>query len=61
VPFSRSYIQAIQEIDAARVLEVARKYVLPDAYVMVAVGAGLADKAEEPVENSMKQPGEQDR
>jgi zinc protease len=59
--YGNRYIQAIQEIDAARVLEVARKYVLPDAYVMVAVGAGLADKAEEPVENSMKQPGEQDR
>jgi zinc protease len=46
--FGNKYIQAIKEIDAAKLLQAARKYILPEAYVMVAVGAGLADKAEEP-------------
>ncbi len=40
--FGSRYIEAIREIDAARVLEVARKYILPEAYVMVAVGADQA-------------------
>jgi len=40
--FGSRYIEAIREIDAARVLEVARKYILPEAYVMVAVGADRA-------------------
>ncbi|UCD65276.1 MAG: insulinase family protein [Deltaproteobacteria bacterium] len=59
--YGNRYIQAIQEIDAARVLEVARKYILPDAYVMVAVGAGHADTAEVPGENSMNLSEEQDK
>jgi zinc protease len=60
--FGSRYIQAIKEVDAARVLQTARKYILPGAYVMVAVGAGHANKPEEavgpdestePVESSM--------
>jgi zinc protease len=51
--FGNRYIEAIREIDAAKVIEIARKYIVPDAYVMVAVGAELADKAGEPVDTSM--------
>jgi predicted Zn-dependent peptidase len=56
--FGNKYIQAIKEVDAAKVLQAARKYILPEAYVMVAVGAGLADKAEEPGENTTETPVE---
>ncbi len=61
--FGNRYIQAIEEIDAAKVLAVARKYILPDAYVMVAVGAGLAaaDKVPEPGENSVNLSAEPDK
>jgi len=48
--FGNRYIQAIKEVDAARVLQTARKYILPGAYVMVAVGAGHSDTPEEGVE-----------
>jgi zinc protease len=58
--YGNRYIQAIKEIDAAKVLAVARKYILPEAYVMVAVGAGLAEKDREPVENNMKPSAESD-
>jgi zinc protease len=47
--FGNRYIEAIREIDAAKVIEIARKYIVPDAYVMVAVGADLTDKAGESV------------
>ena len=56
--FGNKYIQAIKEVDAAMLLQAARKYILPEAYVMVAVGAGLADKAEEPGENTTETPVE---
>lgn len=46
------YIQAIENIDTATVLAIARKYILPEAYVMVAVGAGLADKTDAPDEST---------
>ena len=59
--YGNRYIRAIKEIDAAKVLEVARKYILPDAYVMVAVGAELADKPQEQGENSMKPSTEPDK
>lgn len=52
--FGNRYIQAIKEVDAAKVLEVARKYILPDAYVMVAVGAGGGDSAVESDESNMQ-------
>jgi predicted Zn-dependent peptidase len=55
------YIQAIKEIDAAKVLQVARKYILPKAYVMVAVGGGLADKAMEPEESIPETSGEENK
>jgi zinc protease len=58
--YGNRYIQAIKEIDAAEVLAVARKYILPEAYVMVAVGAGLADRVQEPAENSMEPSAEPD-
>ena len=48
--FGNRYIQAIKEVDTARVLQTARKYILPGAYVMVAVGAGHAEKPEEAVD-----------
>jgi zinc protease len=57
--YGNRYIEAIRKIDAAEVLAVARKYILPEAYVMVAVGAALADKAREPDENNMKPSVEQ--
>lgn len=34
------YIQKINKVDKAKILEVARKYIQPDHYVMVTVGAG---------------------
>ena len=49
--FGNRYIEAIKEIGAAKVLEVARKYILPDAYVMVAVGAGGGEKVVAPEES----------
>ena len=55
--FGNRYIRAIEEIDAAKVLEVARKYILPDAYVMVAAGAGT-DKPQDLDESSMQTPAE---
>jgi len=58
--FGNRYIEYIREIDAAKVLEVARKYILPEAYVMVAVGAGLADRAGGPGENSSRASGEKE-
>jgi zinc protease len=57
--YGNRYIRAIREIDAAKVLEVARKYILPDAYVMVEVGATLADRAREPGAKNLKSSGEQ--
>jgi zinc protease len=59
--FGSRYIQAIREIDAAKVREVAREYIHPNAYVMVAVGAGLADKATEPGADSMEPSAGQDK
>ncbi len=52
--FGNRYIQAIEEIDAGKVIEVARKYILPDAYVMVAVGADPAEKALEPEADNIR-------
>jgi zinc protease len=52
--FGKRYIQAIKEVDAAKVLEVARKYILPNAYVMVAVGAGGGDSTVESDESKMQ-------
>ncbi len=37
--YGNRYIDEIEKIDAARVLDVARKYIQPDHYVMVTVGA----------------------
>jgi zinc protease len=54
--FGNRYIQAIKEVDAAKVLEVARKYILPEAYVMVAVGAGGGDRTVVPDAGSMQNP-----
>ena len=59
--FGNRYIGAIKEIDAAKVLEVARKYILPDAYVMVAAGAGLTEKPLSPEESSMQAPAEPEK
>ena len=57
--FGNRYIEAIKEIGAAKVLEVARKYILPDAYVMVAVGAGGGEKVVAPEESSIQTSVEQ--
>lgn len=43
--FGNRYIEAIKDIGASQVQEVARKYITPDAYVMVAVGAGSRTEA----------------
>jgi zinc protease len=48
--FGNRYIHAIKEVDAAKVLQTARKYILPGAYVMVAVGAGQGNTLEEDVD-----------
>lgn len=37
--YGNRYISEIEKIDAQKVLEVARKYILPDHYVLVTVGA----------------------
>jgi zinc protease len=44
--FGNKYIEAIKNVDATEVLQMARKYILPKSYVMVAVGAGLAGESE---------------
>ena len=59
--FGNMYIQAIKGIDAAEVLQAARKYILPEAYVMVAVGAGLADIEKEPEESTVDLPAGTDK
>ena len=46
--FGNEYIQAIEEVDPAAVLRVAKKYILPEAYIMVAVGACHVDSAAGP-------------
>jgi zinc protease len=46
--FGQHYIDAIGKVDADMVLAVARKYILPDRYVMVAVGARPAEHVQEP-------------
>jgi zinc protease len=58
--FGNRYIEAIKEIDAAKVREMARKYILPDAYVLVAVGAGARETVIAPDESSMQPPVEQE-
>ena len=43
--FGNKYIEAIRAVDAEKVRQTAGKYIQPEAYVMVAVGAGLAAEA----------------
>jgi len=45
--FGNRYTRAISEIDAAAVQAAAQKYIMPDNYVMVAVGAGNQEEAQE--------------
>ena len=40
--FGNRYIQEINEVSKEEILAVAQKYILPEQYVMVSVGAGLA-------------------
>jgi zinc protease len=54
--FGNRYIEAIKAIDAVQVLAVAQKYILPDAYIMVEVGAGLADRKQQPDSKSSGKP-----
>ena len=58
--YGNRYINAVREIEAAQVLEVARKYIRPEAYVLVAVGAGLADRTRQPEDGSMGSSAEPD-
>ena len=44
--YGNRYIDAINKVDGEAVQAVARKYILPEQYVMVAVGAGPAEDAE---------------
>ena len=37
--FGNRYIEEIEKIDAEQILEAARKFIQPDHYVMVSVGA----------------------
>jgi zinc protease len=53
--FGNRYIDAIGQVDADTVQAVARKYILPEHYVIVAVGAGPADDGDVPG------PGDQDK
>jgi zinc protease len=59
--FGNKYIQAIKEIDAGTLLQAARKYILPEAYVMVAVGAGLAENTEEPEGSTTETPEKEEK
>ena len=56
--YGNKYIQSITEIDAATVLEAAKKYILPEAYIMVAVGACGIDKEIEQEEKTSEADGE---
>ena len=38
--FGNNYISELEKIDREEVLRAAKKYILPDNYVMVTVGAG---------------------
>jgi zinc protease len=46
--FGYRYTKAIENIDTDMVLRVAQKYILPDQYVMVAVGAGPIEEVKSP-------------
>lgn len=48
--FGNRYIEALEQVDAGTVLATARKYILPEHYVMVQIGAAPAGAAQ-------KQPG----
>ena len=52
--FGNRYIQSIQEIDAAAVQQAAKKYILPEAYIMVAVGAFSFDTEMEQEEKTLE-------
>jgi len=54
--YGNRYINAIREVKAEEVLKAAKKYILPDAYVMVEVGAGLDGKTEKPEKSTQEQP-----
>jgi predicted Zn-dependent peptidase len=43
--FGNRYVDAINKVDAEAVQAVVRKYILPENYVMVAVGAGPIENA----------------
>ncbi len=45
--FGNRYIHAIEQVDTATVLKMARKYICPSNYVLVTVGAATSMKSEE--------------
>ncbi len=57
--FGNRYIEAIRDVDAAQVLAVARKYILPDAYVMVEVGAVNGKEEPQKQEEKGKSPAQE--
>lgn len=69
--YGATYVAAIEQVDAAAVLAMARKYIQPEHYVMVTVGNSLAkpepaaqpptNEAAPPVENAPLQHDQTDR
>jgi zinc protease len=54
--FGNRYIQAINEVSREDILTAARQYILPEQYVMVAVGAGLAPEPGKDTGSAIKDP-----
>ncbi len=60
--YGNKYIKAIEEVTSQQVLDVARKYILPDHYIMVTVGAEPSpetDKKEPAAKSAAKPAGEE--
>jgi zinc protease len=53
--FGNRYIKAINGISKEEILAIAQKYILPEQYVMVAVGAGLAETPGNVPENTKEE------
>jgi zinc protease len=54
--FGNRYIKAINEVSREDILTAARQYILPEQYVMVAVGAGLAPEPGKDTGSAIKDP-----
>ncbi|MFO7606189.1 MAG: pitrilysin family protein [Desulfurivibrionaceae bacterium] len=56
--FGTRYVEELQKVTPQEVLEVARKYIQPDQYVMVLVGAKAEEQAEAPAPEPAVAPNE---